>query len=191
MKSLIIVLFAVALILSAQIANASFLFDNFPTADVNNAAPAGVTATAGTLGYVGGINGGAVTFNLASPATVVFTVSDLFLVGDVFEFLVDGVSQGLTSGVPIGGSTYSTGTFTVALSAGDHTYDVWDFILSYIGETSPYGGDVTSSYSPATLDVYANATAIATAPIPAALPLFASGLLALSIPVLRCRKTNA
>jgi hypothetical protein len=187
MKKLGIVLVAVVVLFSVQSANAdvSIPFSDIYTCSLSVAAPADYQYTPGGQGAFGGLAGGALGFTLASAKSVSFTVTDGFLYGDVYEFFVDGAFVGQTSPVAIGDSSggYSTGTFTVALAAGAHTFDLWDITLSYIGEDSPFGGgNVSSGYSPA--GVYVSGVY---APLPASLPLFASGLLALGLPLLRRR----
>jgi len=124
------------------------LFDNIDVASSSNPAPAG-SSNLGPLGSVGGI-GGPISFTMPMAGVFTLTVNDLFLVGDVYQAFIDGVSQGFTSTVELGGPTNSTGSFTEYLSAGPHTYDINDVVLSYVGSADPYGGgDVTAEYSPA------------------------------------------
>jgi hypothetical protein len=178
MKKLGFVLVAVALLFSVQAAYADFSAGG--SCSQLTAIPGGATYPAGSTGG-GGLIGGEVTFTLATDTKASFTIVDVALVGDVYEFFVDGKSLGLTSEVEIGGSTRSYGTFlTECLAAGDHTYDLWDITLSYLGLESPFGGGIVpADYSPAGLSIFE--VDVACAPIPAALPLFASGLLALGI----------
>lgn len=141
------------LCLAASLANAGVIFDDNQTASAGNAAAAGTTWTPGPGGAVGGI-GGPIGFTM--PATGLFriTVNDCCVVGDVFEVILDGVSLGMTSSEPIGGSTLSTGAWTLSLLAGSHTYDITDITLQYLGYASPFGGGtVDPGFSPAGLEV--------------------------------------
>lgn len=111
---------------------------------------------------VGGI-GGPVGFTVSHAGTLVMTVGPLTVngmpvgfPGDVYQAFVDGNSLGFTKGVPLGGSQFSSGTFTTPVSAGANTFDINDQILSYIGQISPYGPTTTavpSSISPDSLMV--------------------------------------
>ncbi len=111
---------------------------------------------------IGGI-GGPVAFNVSSAGTLVMQVGPLLengkpvgFAGDVYQAFVDGNSLGLTPGVPVGGTQFSSGTFTTPVPAGANTFDINDQILSYIGQISPYGPtttDVPSSFSPDSLMV--------------------------------------
>jgi hypothetical protein len=184
MKKLGVVLVAVFLLFSVQSANAY-------TCSQETAIPSGTVYTPGAAGG-GGLVGGAVSFQLNTATCLSFTVTDGYLYGDVYELLVDGAFVGQTSAVALNDSSggYSTGTFVVSLAAGSHTFDLWDIVLSYIGEDSPFGGGtVTNDFTPA--GVYLDYSATTCTPVPAALPLFASGLLPLGIPVLRRRKSKA
>jgi hypothetical protein len=69
------------------------------------------------------------------------------LVGSVFQAFVDGVSPPpfFTLPVPLGGPTPSSGTFTVPISAGAHTFDVNDQLVSWVGTTTPPYGPAGSS----------------------------------------------
>jgi hypothetical protein len=152
-----------ALILAAGLAAAAAVsspasawttvFSSSETASTANPSPAGSTGL-GPLGAVGGI-GGPVGWTAPVSGEYQIIVQDCCLVGDVYQTFVDGKSLGLTSLVPIGGPTNSSGTFDFILSAaGAHTFDINDQILSYIGSDSPYGGGVVGSiYTPAGLTV--------------------------------------
>jgi hypothetical protein len=83
----------------------------------------------------------------------------------VYEVVLDGKSLGLTSQVPIGGGTLSTGTFTAYVGTGTHTVGIEDITLSYIGFSSPFGGGIVPGiYTPAGLSV-----TITSAPEPASM----------------------
>jgi hypothetical protein len=147
------------------------------TASIGNPAPVGSTpGLAGPGGLVGGI-GGPIGFVVPTAGVLHITVTDQFLTGDVFEVILDGLSLGTTPGVPIGGPSHSIGDFFVSESAGAHGVDIWDFILSYIGFTSPYGGTVTPNYSPAGLEV----RVALVVPEPSSMLLLGIGLVALGV----------
>lgn len=153
------------------------VFEGFVTADSTIAAPSGFTAAlAGPLGAVGGLQSGPIAFILADAGTVTVQVADIGAVGDVFEVFGDGVALGTTSQVAVDGPDNSTGTFAFAVGAGAHTVDVWDFVLSYAGAASPYGGTVDETFSPADLAV----TVTFEVPEPASAALLASGVLAVT-----------
>lgn len=118
-----------------------YFFNDAVTADVTITAPAGVAYPAGPLGLVGGLQSGPITFlaPVAAPVQITVTAAGF---GDVFELVLDGASLGITSGVPFGGNEVSTGTFVPVLAAGPHSVDIWDFIMSYAGADSPFGGAV-------------------------------------------------
>lgn len=125
------------------------LFDTSVTADVLVAAPSGATpALAGPLGLVGGLQSGPITINVARSGTLTITVADIGFVGDVFEVFGDGVSLGTTAPVAVDGPVNSIGTFALAVGAGAHTVDIWNFVLSFAGGTSPFGGTVDDTFSP-------------------------------------------
>ena len=89
-----------------------------------------------------------------SGGTLKISVDDCCLIGDVYEVILDAISLGLTSIVPIGGATLSSGMFLADVGPGAHSVDVWDVTLSYLGEASPFGGGtVPTGFSPAGLSV--------------------------------------
>lgn len=154
------------------------LFDGFVTADGLTAAPAGATASlAGPLGLRGGLQSGAIAFNAPGGGVLTVTVTDFGQTGDVFEVFADGASLGITAPVPAGGLDNSTGTFKVTVGTGPHTVDVWDYVLSYAGGASPYGGAVDDTFSPADLGV----TVAFDVPEPASATLAAGWLFALGL----------
>lgn len=164
------------------------------TASTTHPAPAGST-NLGTFNPVssptgvGGI-GGPVDFNVSSPGTLVIKVGPLIesgspvgFAGNVYQVFVDGNSLGFTSGVPVGGTQFSSGTFTTPVPAGDNTFDVNDQILSYIGQISPYGPTTThvpASISPDSLMVTLSELPSAV-PEPTSLALFAAWLTGLAL----------
>ena len=138
-------------------ANAEPIFDYQAIASAANPAPAGSRAL-GPAGAVGGI-GGPVSFTMPYSGMFTLSVGDCCLVGDVYQAFVDGRSLGFTKAVPLYGPQYSTGTFTAFLSAGRHTFDIEDQILSYIGYSDPYGGGtVPTVFSPAGVEVTGQAS---------------------------------
>lgn len=128
---------------------------------VSTAAPSPAGSTGlGPKGPVGGIDGGAVTFDAPFDGTLTMQVADLGQQGDVYQAFVDGHSLGFTKAVPLdlAGTNLSTGTFTTHVSAGPNTFDLNDQLLSYIGFASPYGsippGElVPGSYTPGSVSV--------------------------------------
>lgn len=145
------------------------------SADESIAAPAGIVTTLGPDGG-GGMLGGPLTFTLAVPTTLDINVTDEYLVGDVFEVILNGTSLGTTSAVALGGPTNSTGDFIVSLPAGTDSLDVEDILLSYVGLTDPYGGGtVPVYYTPAAFSID-----IIGAPEPGSFVLMGGGLLGLA-----------
>ena len=88
----------------------------------------------------------------------------------MFETVLDGTAIGTTSRVPVGGASTGAGTFILSIAAGAHTVDLWDYILSYIGGESPYGGAVDDTFSPADVSLK-----VAFVPEPASALLFGAG----------------
>lgn len=167
---------ALVLVCNAVASPITTLFIDDDTASASNPAPAGSIWPAGDPGgAVGGI-GGAVSFTMPFAGSFTLAVQDCCLVGDIYQVFVDGESLGFTSAVPFGGPTPSSGTFSLFLSAGVHTYDIDDALLTYIGVADPWGGGVVPSiYSPAGLTDTGTATA---SPEPGTCALLGMGLLA-------------
>lgn len=139
---------------SAAAAAPIVVFDGFVTADALIAAPLDATVSlAGPLGLRGGLQSGPIAFNAPGGGVLTSTVTDFGQTGDVFEVFADGASLGITAPVPAGGLDNSIGTFKVTVGTGPHTVDVWDYVLSYAGGASPYGGAVDDTFSPADLGV--------------------------------------
>jgi len=149
-----------------------------------NPSPAGSTGL-GPMGAVGGIPG-PVSFTAPFTGTLVMTVFPTvdFQAGDVYQAFVDGVSLGFTSGVPLFGTQFTSGTFMTPVSAGPNTFNINDQILSYIGTTSPYGSavpppnnTVPASFSPNGVTVILAEELPSAVPEPRSLALLASALL--------------
>ncbi len=152
-------------------------------ADAGATGPAGATAALeGPTGFGGGLIEGPIAVTAPTDGVFSISVADLGLVGDVFEVLLDGASLGTTAPVAVGGPTLSSGVFTAPVAAGFHYIDVWDFIQTYVGYDSPYGGAVTFDYADTGVSVAVTLATGGTAlPAPGAAPLAASlALLALA-----------
>lgn len=151
------------------------------TASGSASAPAGASpGLLGPAGFNGGLIEGPIALNPPADGTLTISVADLGDVGDVFEVLLDGASLGTTSPAAIGGPSLSTGVFTAAVLAGFHQLDVWDFIDTYAGSASPYGGFVDFGYPDTLVSVSVSLTT-ADVPEPGSLALLApAALLALS-----------
>lgn len=159
------------------------------SASTGNPSPAGSTGL-GPLGAVGGI-GGPMPFSAPVTGTLVMTVGPLEVdgmpvgfPGDVYQAFVDGTSLGFTPGVPLFGTQFSIGTFTTPVTAGAHTFDINDQILSYIGSPSPYGSalpppdnTVPASFNPTNLTVVLAEELPAAVPEPRSLAVIASAFL--------------
>jgi hypothetical protein len=136
------------LLLAAVSSAATLLYSSDFIADLGNPIPAGTTYAAGPAG--GGGIGGPVNLVAPQAGTLIITVTDCCLVGDVYEVILNGTSLGWTSEVSIGGPTNSMGVFYAPIGAGMFSVDVWDITISYIGSPSPFGGGIVDNfYSPA------------------------------------------
>jgi hypothetical protein len=119
-------------------------------------------------------------FTLASAGTLF--VTDMFNSGDQFELFNDGISLGLTSNPVEGsncGSDLTCAILNTNLSSGSFALAAGTYSITGLVRLSPFGGG-------------AGAFIISTTPvpIPAALPLLASGLGALGFAGWRRNKKN-
>ena len=96
--------------------------------------------------------------------------------GTVYEVLLDTNSLGVTSATAIDASTFSLGTFSLAAMAGFHDLGIWDFISTFQGFASPYGGFVDGDFAQANVSVL-----VTEVPEPASWALMGIGLVTLSI----------
>jgi hypothetical protein len=158
------------------------LFDGTVTADIGAAPPLGIDPSLGNPN--GGFGGGLLTGDIGIMAPfggeISITVTDLgttvsTLAGSVYQVLLDGNPLGVTSATAVGADTFSTGTFSLAVAAGFHDLGVWDFISTFPGFTSPYGGFVDSDFSQANVSVL-----VTEVPEPASWALMGMGLVTLS-----------
>lgn len=139
-------LFGLALLLApaaAATASPILLFSDVLISDVGTPAPLGITpALVGPAGFGGGVITGDVGLDVPGAGTLTISLQDLGLVGDVYEVVLDGASLGLTSATSINDPTNSSGVFNAPIAAGFHTIGLWDFVLTFAGGTSPYGGAI-------------------------------------------------
>jgi hypothetical protein len=175
--------FPVGTVATTQVTGADITIGTFSeTARASNPAAPGSFNPINFSPVAGGGIGGPVSFTSPIGGTLLMTVNDLFLVGDVYQAFLDGTSLGFTSFVPIGGPTLSSGSFTASISPGSHTFNITDITLNFIGSPSPFGGGIVpSNFDPAGLTVSLSAVPgpIAGAGLPG-LILAAGGLLALA-----------
>jgi PEP-CTERM motif len=168
------------------------------SASSSTAAPAGTGAPTpfGPGGAVGGWSAGLIPFVVTTPGTVNITVTDVALVGDVFQVALNGSFIGESPEVPLGGSTNSVGVFHVALSAGAYTLGIEDILLSYMGNPSPFGGtnpitggpDISPDFDPAGLSFSITEDTGPAVPEPMTLATLGVGLVGLGAAKWRRRK---
>jgi hypothetical protein len=159
------------------------LFDGTVTADIGAAPPLGIDPSLGNPN--GGFGGGLITSDIGFMAPfareIIITITDLGTTansraGSVYEVLLDTNSLGVTSATAIDANTFSTGAFSLLTTAGFHDLGVWDFISTFQGFTSPYGGFVDGDFSQANISVL-----VTQVPEPASWALMGIGLVSLSM----------
>jgi hypothetical protein len=164
------------------------LFDGIETADIGAGAPLGIDTSLGNEngGLGGGLLSGDIVF-AARAGEITITVTDLGTTasippraGSVYQVLLDTNSLGVTSHTAIDATTFSTGTFSLMVTAGFHDLGVWDFISTFLGSSSPYGGPnmgfVDGDFAQANVSVL-----VTEAPEPASWVLMGMGLVSLAM----------
>jgi hypothetical protein len=169
---------------SAARASQIVLFDGTVTADIGAPAPLGIDPTLGNPngGFGGGLLSGDIGFSAPSDGVITVTVTDLGTTastrtGSVYEVLLDTSELGVTSATAIDAPTFSAGAFSLLATAGFHDLGVWDFISTFQGFTSPYGGFVDQDFSQANVSVLVTESV----PEPASWALMGLGLISLSM----------
>jgi hypothetical protein len=119
-------------------ASGSLIYDGTVSSFDYYAPPAGTTYPIGPHGG-GGSDLFLVTPTFQRATRLQIMVEGLYAVGAVYEVIVDGVSAGLTSQVPLAGPDYTYGLFIVPVNPGSHTVAFWDITASYVGFTAPFG----------------------------------------------------
>jgi PEP-CTERM motif len=159
------------------------LFDGTVTADIGAAPPLGIDPSLGNPngGFGGGLITGDIGFVAPFAREIIITITDLGTTansraGSVYEVLLDTNSLGVTSATAIDANTFSTGIFSLLTTAGFHDLGVWDFISTFQGFTSPYGGFVDGDFSQANISVL-----VTQVPEPASWALMGIGLVSLSM----------
>ena len=164
------------------------LFDGIVTADSGAAAPLGIDPSRGNAN--GGLGGGLLSGDLgffARAGEITITVTDLGTTatvppraGSVYQVLLDTNPLGVTSQTAIDAATFSTGTFSLMVTPGFHDLGVWDFISTFQGISSPYGGPnmgfVDGDFAQANVSVL-----VTEAPEPASWVLMGMGLVSLAM----------
>lgn len=160
-----LILRALALLLvvvgSGAHAAGTVLYDATAIADASAAAPLGFSASLASpndpLG--GGLITGDILFTAPSDGLITINLTDLGTVvngriGSVYEAVLNGVSLGTTLATSIDGATFSKGSFSAAVMAGN-TYDlgVWNIVSTFAGFTSPYGGAVDADFQQSSLSI--------------------------------------
>ena len=167
------------LCVASSVAAANVISDGVYHASPNAAAPLGITPDLASpnnpLG--GGLIEGDILFLAPNSGPISIDVTGLGPVGDVFEVILDGVSLGITSPVAVGGPDNSTGSFIESVSAGPHDLGVWDFVQTFAGDNSPYGGAVVfDPANPPEVEV-----SILTVPEPSTSTLLALGMFVIGL----------
>ena len=173
------------LFIASSAASAADISDGVYHASPYAAAPLGITQSLASPNnpFGGGLIEGDILFLSASSGPVSIDVNGLGPVGDVFEVILDGVSLGITSPVAVDGPDNSTGSFIESLSAGPHDLGVWDFVQTFAGDNSPYGGLVVfDPANPPEVQV-----TVLSVPEPSTWTLLALGLLAIGFSHRRSR----
>ena len=159
------------------------LFEGTMTADIGAAPPLGIDPSLGNPngGFGGGLLTGDIAFVAPFAREISITITDLGTTADtragsVYQVLLDTNPLGVTSATAVDASTFSTGTFSLDVTAGFHSVGLWDFIATYPGYTSPYGGFVDGDFSQANVSVL-----VTQVPEPASWALMGIGLVSLSI----------
>ncbi len=159
------------------------LFDGTVTADIGASPPLGIDPSLGNPngGFGGGLLTGDIGFVAPISGEITITITDLGTTantrtGTVYEVLLDTNSLGVTSATAIDASTFSLGTFSLAAMAGFHDLGIWDFISTFQGLASPYGGFVDGDFAQANVSVL-----VTEVPEPASWALMGIGLVTLSI----------
>jgi hypothetical protein len=169
------------------------LFNGVVTADIGAAPPLGIDPSLGNPN--GGFGGGLLTgdIGIAAPfaGELNITITDLGTTasgrsGSVYQVLLDGNSLGVTSPTAVDASTFSTGAFSLATTSGFHDLGLWDFISTFQGFESPYGGLVDGDFAQANVSVL-----VTEAPEPATWALMGIGLVSLSLLVNSRRRAQA
>ena len=173
------------------------LFDGIETADIGAGAPLGIDTSLGNEngGLGGGLLSGDIVF-AARAGEITITVTDLGTTasippraGSVYQVLLDTNSLGVTSHTGIDATIFSTGTFSLMVTAGFHDLGVWDFISTFLGSSSPYGGPnmgfVDGDFAQANVSVL-----VTEAPEPASWVLMGIGLVSLAMIAHRRKRTQ-
>ncbi len=91
-------------------------------------ASAGTVVASGTITTFSGVSP-VVAFSVPETDGYWVTITDCCITGDYYATYVDGAYLGTTPYVPIGGPTYSSGTFYDKLTAGGHGLQIVDQTL--------------------------------------------------------------